>query len=348
MKRIYSKIFGSAVTRALRAATLAAATSLVAATAYAQPAVLRFATGVPDTSPIVTEVLEPWAEMMNEEGGEHFQIEVTNGVAIANPSNMWERVEQGIVDIGWSLHGSSGLPFPKTAVASLPFLYQDIVAASSALWRLYESDLISDEYEGVHVLALTSLPIQGISANKPVNTLSDMEGLKVRAVDKVAADTVLALGGAPISIPTQEVYQSLDRGVVDAAVVNWLMVGGFRVGEVAPNHQRGISLGGVPGFLVMNQSVYEGLSPEAQQALDSAAGGTSSEFLGEHYEQLAADIEQTISNAEGQQVLTLSSEERAQWESRLQSVVDSWVADTPDGEQILEQFRAELNNSSNQ
>ena len=117
---------------ALRGGLLALATGLalagLAAAAQAEPVKLVFATGIPPQSPIVKDVMEPWAAEANAASEGEYEIEVVNGFALANNTNMIDRVKAGVVDIGFALHGASGLPFDKTMVVSLPLIVTDHAA----------------------------------------------------------------------------------------------------------------------------------------------------------------------------------------------------------------------------
>ncbi|MGX1309280.1 TRAP-type C4-dicarboxylate transport system substrate-binding protein [Amorphus suaedae] len=328
---------------ALRGGLLALATGLalagLAAAAQAEPVKLVFATGIPPQSPIVKDVMEPWAAEANAASEGEYEIEVVNGFALANNTNMIDRVKAGVVDIGFALHGASGLPFDKTMVVSLPLIVTDPVQASNALWKLYADGVISDEYPGVKVIGLVALPIQGISSSKPIESLDDIAGMKIRAVDKVAADAVSALGASPIALPTNEVYQSLDRGVVDGAVVNWLMVGAFNVGEVAQYHQRGVPLGAVPSFFIMNEASYAKLSPKGREIFDKHIGAYLSRYAGEGQAALAGKIEKGLESKSDQHIVELSADQRKKWEEKLQPVIDQWVERTPNGAEVLADFQ---------
>jgi TRAP-type C4-dicarboxylate transport system substrate-binding protein len=339
------RMLSTGLKRAAAGVLFVGAGALLPTMSSAEPIVLRMATAVPDGNPLVTQVFAPWAESVNEAGKGVLQIELVNGLAIANTVNMWERVEQGVVDLGQSLPGSFGVPFPKTGVASLPLLYDDTVKASAALWGLYEDGVISDEYDkypGIRLLALYTLPMQGLSASKPIQSREDMKGLKVRAVDKVAANIVTELGGAPIEVPGPEIYQAISRGVVDAALANWLMIGTFRVGEVAPHHQRGIPLGAPTGFIVMNAASYEALPPEAKQILDTVSGETASRFLATAFDNLSKGIEASVAAGSGQHIYDLSEENLTDWTNHLQPVIEAWVNATPDGQRVLDAFKEKL------
>src|SRR6185436_287424 len=111
-----------------------------------------------------------------------------------------------------------------------------LAAAAVALWRLYASGLIADEYKGVRPLMLAPTPVQGLSSKRPVTTLADIKGMKIRASDRTVADIVTALGGSPISVPAGEVYQALSQGLVQASVANPFMLGPFKLKEVVNEH----------------------------------------------------------------------------------------------------------------
>ncbi len=337
-------IASSRLSRVLnRLASIAVFSTLaIGSAAQAQSVKLTFATGMPAVSPIVKSVWEAWANEANAGAQGEFVIEVVNGFTLANPSNMWERTASGVIDIGFGLQGASGLPFAKTTVASLPLVFDDPVKASAALWRLHERGLLGDEYKAVKVLGLAALPIQGISSSKPIRSLDDLAGVKMRAVDKVAADVATALGAAPISVPSNEVYQALSRGVVQAAVVNWLMIGAFKVGEVAPQHQRAVPLGAVPAYLIMNHGSYNKLTPKGKALFDKYIGELAVRKMALGHHELAVRIEAGVKADGKQTILTLPDAEKAKWEARLQTVIESWTTRTDNGKAILAAFREEL------
>jgi TRAP-type mannitol/chloroaromatic compound transport system substrate-binding protein len=60
-----------------------------------------------------------------------------------------------------------------------------------------------------------------IWSRKPLKGVADLKGLKMRAA-ALAADSFAALGASIVTVPGGEIYQALERGVVDAAEYTWL------------------------------------------------------------------------------------------------------------------------------
>jgi TRAP-type transport system periplasmic protein len=327
---------------------LAAAVVLGLASPAAAQTVLKFATTLPASNPLVSEFFEPWAKKVNEAAGKEFQIQVVNGPTLANAVNVWTRVGDGVADIGWGINGAVNLPFPKSTIISLPLLVEEgqLPAAAVAQWRLYQSGLIADEYKGMKVLGLIGSPVQGLSSRTAITRLEEMKGLKVRAADKTVADMVTALGGSPISVPAADVYQALNQGVVSASIAGWVLIGTFRLDEVIREHLQGIAMGTPAGFVVMNPQSYDGLSAQGKKILDQYTGEALSRPFATFFEQLATTMRDKIKANPAHHFNTLAPEEATRWKAALQGVVDNWEKQTPNGPAILAAFKQQLKDAA--
>ncbi len=310
--------------------------------ALSQSVTLKFATTIPPSNPIVIEVFEPWAKKVNEASNGTVNIQVISGPTLANPSNVWERTVSGVTEIGFGIHGAVGLPFPKSTISSLPFVVDDLATGSIGLWRLYEKGLIADEHKDVKVLALVVTPGSLIVSKKPITSLEDMKGLKLRAANKMVADIITALGGTPIAVPAPETYQALQHGVVSGSVAGWVLVNNFKLYEVVNYHLEGVALGEPSGFVVMNRQAYDKLPPKAKEALDRFSGEPFSRDYGAWFKMDAARGRQRVASLPNQHIMTLTAQEKERWKKALEPVVKDWVAKTPNGAQILETYRAEM------
>jgi TRAP-type C4-dicarboxylate transport system substrate-binding protein len=316
--------------------------AMSASVVEAEPVTLKFATTIPPANPVVTEVLEPWAKKVNEASKGELNIQVISGPTLANPRNVWERVVDGVADIGFGIHGAVGLPFPKMNVSSLPFVVDDLEKGSVGLWRLYAKGLLADEHKDVKVLALVTTPGSLISSHKPIRSLEDMKGLKVRAANKIVADIISALGAAPISVSAPETYQALQRGVVSACISGWVLVYNFKLYEVVHNHLEGVPLGEPSGFVIMNHQSYEKLSPKAKEAIDKFSGEPFSKEFGAWFKMDAARCRAAVKAMANQNIVTLAPRELERWRKALEPITKSWLDETPGGDKVLETYRASM------
>ncbi|WP_181408137.1 TRAP transporter substrate-binding protein [Pararhizobium mangrovi] len=71
---------------------------------------------------------------------------------------------------------------------------------------------------GVKLLSLAPIALQVLYCNKPVSSLADIKGLKVRTFNRGMAQLVEGLGAQSVNIPFAEVVPAMERGVADCAI----------------------------------------------------------------------------------------------------------------------------------
>ena len=66
------------------------------------------------------------------------------------------------------------------------------------------------------------------TVKKPVKTLEDLKGLKIRATGR-PADILKAVGGTPVGVEMADMYDGLQRGVVDGVLSSMEVQKGWKV-----------------------------------------------------------------------------------------------------------------------
>jgi hypothetical protein len=116
-----------------------------------------------------------------------------------------------------------------------------------------------EEWKDVHILFLsTSGPLILESVAKPVKTMEDMKGMKIRAVG-VMSDVIKALGGLPVPLQMPDVYDALRRNVIDGVTVDLSTLKFWKFAEVVKCLQRIGSSG--PGILSTGSSTSANGTP---------------------------------------------------------------------------------------
>jgi TRAP-type C4-dicarboxylate transport system substrate-binding protein len=259
---------------------------------------------------------------------------------------MFDTVTSGAADIGWAIQASVPAKFVKSSIIELPFGYDSGEVGAVAFWRLYAKGTIASDYEGVKPFGFTAWPAAAIQTrSKKVTKLEDLKGLKLRVAGKLQADTVLALGATPLGIPVDEIYNSIEKGVIDGAWASLTATRSFRLQEVA-RYFLAAPLNGAGGMLIMSQANWAKLPQPAKSAFEKHSGESVSRALGRSNDgevvRLADMLEGLAKQGKAQPVYTLSDQERARWAKAVEPVVDAWVKRTPDGKTVLDGFRAEV------
>jgi TRAP-type C4-dicarboxylate transport system substrate-binding protein len=118
------------------------------------------------------------------------------------------------------------------------------------------------ELERLGIKLVATYPFSGqmLFCRKPIATLADLKGLKVRTNGPSAADLVKALGGQPVSLAFGEVYTALERGTVDCGITGAGSGNGVKWPEVT-THLYTLSLSWSTSGYFVNLAWWNKLDP---------------------------------------------------------------------------------------
>jgi TRAP-type C4-dicarboxylate transport system substrate-binding protein len=313
------------MTRLLAGASLA--TLALPATAETT---LRVSHYLPTVHGIHTDFIVPWTEAITECTNGEVQFEISAaGSQLGNVARQQEQVMAGVVDIAHGLHGIPRGRFPRTSIIDMPFLTDDAGAATHALWEIYP-DHLAEEYQGLKVLALHAHNGGLLHTNGTrVETMEDVAGLRIRTPSPAVSEMLSELDATPQGLPPGEVYENLQRGVIDGTVFPWDPVKSFGLNEVLTHH---LDFGAytVSFFFVMNESSYEELSDEARACIDEHSGDALVARFGDWWDAWDAPGREEA-EAAGHEIVELSDEERARWREALQPMIQRYL-DTVEAE----------------
>ena len=111
-----------------------------------------------------------------------------------------------------------------------------------------------------------------MSKAKPIKTLEDMKGMKIRTPSAAQSAQLDALGATPIDMPVPQIYNNLDRGVIDATMIPMSAALDFKLIEVAKYYTIDAPLGRSPFMVVMNERSTTGCAPNLKKVIDDTTG----------------------------------------------------------------------------
>ena len=284
---------------------------------HAETITLRFAQQNPDTGLSTINCVIPWLKQIEEATGGKVKIQAYHGQTLAKGKDLWNATKMGITDIGWCFHGYWPGMTPLSDVISLPFMpFTTAEKGSEIMWKLYEKfPEIQNEYKDVKVLVFyTSEPYSLITVNKPVKTLEDIKGMKVRMTGGPPTDMVSALGGVPMLIPMPDSYISLQKGVIDGMGAPWEAIHVWRFYEVVEYYTDAV-FPAVYFSVVMNKNKWNSLPKDVQDAIMSVSGLEGSKFWGRNFFDKMKEEGINKIKAEGKEgnIFELGPEERDRW-----------------------------------
>lgn len=148
--------------------------------------------------------------------------------------------------------------------------------ASAALQRTFSmSEAIAEEAEAQNVVILgtsSSATDIGLLCTKPISTPEEAKGVNVRmGGGTVWTEEIKSMGFTPVVLGTSELYEGLQRGVVDCEWANPLTMASFKLWEVAKYYIPVAGSGTSSTLLAMNKDTYESLPAEVQAIIKAAA-----------------------------------------------------------------------------
>ncbi len=316
--------------------------------AAAQAAVtLKLHHFLPPVSNGHAKMLAPWAKQIEDDSKGTLKIEIFGSMQLGGtPPQLYDQVRDGVVDICWTLPGSTPGRFPTTEVFELPFIgaRRGIVNARAA--QEFADTYLKDEVKDVKILSYWAHDGGLIHANKAVKTMDDLKGLKLRNPTRLAGEALKALGATSIGMPVPQVPESLAQKVIDGAVVPWEVVPAIKVHELVKFHTE------IPGsptlyaasfFLAMNKAKYDGLSPEHKAIVDKNSGMAFATRAGTMSDEAGALVLDLVKKR-GNTIGAISEEEKAKWIKACEPVTAAWIEQVKakglDGAKLIEVAKA--------
>jgi TRAP-type transport system periplasmic protein len=253
-----------------------------------------------------------WAHTFTQYLNEHgIEAEEYQRGALGGDDELFDQVSQGLLEVSMSPLGITGSLDSTIYGLRLPYLFDDMEQVDRALYDGGMLDRINEAIvnQGVRVLAVNTVGHgSGIfNTRRRVESVDDMAGLRMRALDESQIDLFQAWGAAGTIVSWAEVPNALQTGVAEGylnpPIVPLLFghtefITHFTDAEISPSLR----------VTIVSEDWYQGLSEDERRIVDEAAAAANKanrEWLSDQdhvYDQL---------EAAGVDIVRLSEEARA-------------------------------------
>ena len=273
--------------RTLLTALLAAAG--IHGAASAQSVTLSFSAWVPPSHMLVRDGMAPWMQEVEKVTEGRVKMRLLPKPA-ANAVNHLDAVAEGLADVAFISHSYTPARFPMTRIGVLPFAGDSAEVASVALWRTYDKHFAKlNEHKGVKLITIYTHGA-GVfwNAKRPIRTVEDFAGLKIRVGGGIAADVANALGAIAVSRPAPESFELLSTGVVDGVMFPGESIVSFKLDKMVKFATA------FPGGLysdshavIMNEAAWKKISKADQDAINRISGEALARAVGKAWDKNA-------------------------------------------------------------
>lgn len=305
-------------------AFLSAATSMAAD--------LSLANFMSPNHPYEAGVFKPFAESVKTATAGEVTVTIYSGGELGTgPKEQYNRAVDGVADFAFALPGYTASHFPTTLLTELP----GIISEERGTETLYNNlDYFADEFRRVKLAGIwTNAENVLYTSKKAIRQLEDLKGLKIRAPSKNAGLIIESWGATPVSMPVTEIYNAMQTGVIDGAFIDGTASDSFKLGEVAQYITQGMNSSISVFAILMNRHSFADLSQEQQQAV--LKSGREAAFAANRIQLANAHKAlETFGSTPGKELITLSPEAKAAFDTASESVIEAIMSKENDSDAV--------------
>ena len=219
---------------------------------------------------IETKMLEQACDEILKYTEGRLKIDVYPGFSLKlNPRTQLRNIRDGLCEAAcMNAEMLEGME-PSFAVTEAPGVWASKADQAKAVEALipFKKRVYSEVWKSHYVASrMLSVQINGLFfAKKPVKTLDDLRGLKIRIPSRRQMEPFKALGAAPQTMPPGEVYMALKTGVLDGASSGSRTLIYFKWGEVVDYALEGPFSSAVAQEIAVNQKAWDALPDDIQE-----------------------------------------------------------------------------------
>ncbi len=334
-----------------KAATAAAAGAAFAAIAplpaHAQTT-LTMSSWVSPAHHLTGVVLQGFGDEVEKASGGRIKFQMLPKHPSAAPGT-FDAVRDGLVDVSYVTASYTPARHVLPLVAELPGAGDTAEINSVAYSRLHWKYLQkAGEYKGVHLLAVfTHGPGQMFNTKRPIKSLADLQGMKIRTGGGIAEAMARALGASAFVKPAPESYELLSSGIADGvffpqeSIVSFKLDSLVKYATLFPGGFYSSSF----GFFI-NEDRWNKFSKADQELLDKFGGEYLARRAGKSWDNVDRLGNEGMKKA-GVQIETPNATLVKDIQAKAQPVIQGWIKEVKekrnmDGEMLLKEFHAEL------
>ncbi|MXX70060.1 MAG: TRAP transporter substrate-binding protein [Gemmatimonadales bacterium] len=274
--------------------------------------------------PLNEAVFTPLSQTLEElSEGELTVRQFPAGALNSSAPAQYSILRNGVADIALAIPAYTADLFPKTDLIGYPGVCNTALECTEALLRA--RPVLEREYEAKVLGIWANSPPVLLTRDTPVRRLEDLRGLKIRVSSRSLIPFIEALGASAVMQSGTVVHQSLTTGVIDGVAISPSGIATFQLHEPAAYLTTWLPASGLPFVLLMNQGVYETLSPEERSWIDEAADASLSTAGAVAYAR-AGDDGLRLAEEAGVEMIDLAESEKSRFEQAIAGVREAGLA----------------------
>lgn len=321
--------------------------ALASGGAFAQEQTIRVAHNLPETTAtgVYFSTLSEQIEALTAETSMPLSVQLFPNGQLFNDTQMPDAISTGTLEIGGvNLDFINQPEIQPLRIAGLPFAF----SSWQALWQAEDNDEYRQIFEeqfavaGMHHIGWVPYGTVDFFAVSPVEKPEDLSGMRLRSFGVDTSKLIQEMGGAPVSMSSQEIYQALQRQTIDGFISGPTSVYSRKLYEVV-KYGTSAQVNFLSFFAEANKDWWDSLPEDTRSAIEQAAAtasDTSREFVLKEVEDAEAALEEN-----GVALFRPNAEQRAAWQQAAAGRTEAYRAE---GGEIAETLSAIVDEANSQ
>lgn len=323
------------------AVALLALVALLPLQANAQPVTLKLSFFTSDAEVNYAKAIKLWVDAVNADASGAVKIEAyPNGALGKSLPAQPQMILDGVADIAFVNPALVPGRFPDDQVFELPGLVTNMKEGVALYQALLKSNSLRGYSDYVVVGSFMNANAH-VFSRKPIKSINDLKGMKVRISGAVIGQTVRELGVVPVLMPPNEVVEAMGRGTVDALTTVPAAVVDFGIDRVT-SHDYLIQLGTNSFAVLMNRKKFESLPKAAQDVIAKYSPGWINDTYVKNLSAYNTTLIEQFRADKKRNVVTPSETDLKVIKTVSEKVTADWAAKDPHNAELLAKARALL------
>jgi len=321
----------SAFTKTLLAGAVALSAFALPGAASAQTVTLKLTTFVPPVSNPPKTFLIPWIKKVEKASKGKLKIQGFWSMQLGGkPTQLLDQVKDGVVDIVWTLPGFTPGRMPSVEPFELPFVHKDALSSTLAL-QDYQDKYLKKDLSPYHPLLVHVHEGFFFQTKKPVKTMADLKGMKIRAASRAGVWLLGALGATGIGMPLPRIPAALSKGVIDGVTLPYEIAPAVKTPDLV-SHFTTLAgpqprLGTNVFTFLMNKNAYAKLPADLKKVIDDHSGRNIAKGAGQNWRDIEKPGLAQVKKRKKNKFYIIPAAEVAKIRKAAEPVFDRWFAE---------------------
>ena len=284
---------------------------------------IRFSTWHPPVGREVKTVWIPMLEELKKRSNGRITYTLYAGAALGSGPEHYDIVAKGLSDMGYFTATWTPGRFPLSDVLSMAAWVEGKDVGTDIGNAMYDQ-ILAREFPGVKMIELNGCIQAFMWTRKPVKTLDDVKGLRIRSPGGQQTNYIKSLGAEPVFMPLGDVYLAMETGTIDGIVTCPPLVLAFKLYEVA-KYGTVATFGCVTEGVIMNEKSWQNTPDDLKPIIMDVCKNpfrTTGGLNKEVYNTMMNEVQ-----AKGVQLYKMPKDQEERWFKLFQEETKKWVAD---------------------